>query len=182
MQKQPIPTAENEAAALNCSGAWTADGYIKDQDLLTGYTYRTIPAMQNSCGPVAVFNLCRRTGKKVSFDHLLKEMDGMHMMHIPGPTFMYVMRKVLTFYLPGWQEVHGRDEAVDAAEHSSMGIFRYHEKHIPHFVGYFRQEGDTFRFFNVDNEIEDSVMSIQEFAAGHLLGGSVKLIWWEEEE
>ena len=92
------------------------------------------------------------------------------------------MRKVLTFYLPGWQEVHGRDEAVDAAEHSSMGIFRYHEKHIPHFVGYFRQEGDTFRFFNVDNEIEDSVMTIQEFAAGHLLGGSVKLIWWEEEE
>ena len=68
MQEQPTPTKENEASALNCSGAWTEDGYIKDQDLLTGYTYRTIPAMQNSCGPVAVFNLCRRTGKKVSFN------------------------------------------------------------------------------------------------------------------
>ena len=67
MQEQPTPTKENEASALNCSGAWTEDGYIKDQDLLTGYTYRTIPAMQNSCGPVAVFNLAHDAHPRADF-------------------------------------------------------------------------------------------------------------------
>ena len=89
-------------------GAWTAEGYIQNQDLLEGYIYRTIPAKENSCGPIAVYNLCRHMGRELQFEDLLREMDGMHLLHMPGPTLMHVMRRCLTKYLPGWQEVHGR--------------------------------------------------------------------------
>lgn len=161
------------------SGAWTKDGYIQNQDLLTGYTYRTIPAKENCCGPVAVYNLCKHCGKNLLFDDLLCEMDEMHLLRVPGPTLMQVMRRCLTNHLPGWKEVHGREEAVSQACRSSMGIFRYHERKIPHFVGYYREKENSFHFYNVCDGKEDVVMTMEEFAGGHLLGGSVKLIWWE---
>lgn len=169
---------ENTADSL-CHGAWTADGYIQNQDLLRGYVYRTIPAQENCCGPVAVYNLCRHMGQELQFGDLLQEMDEMHLLHMPGPTLMYVMRRCLTKYLPGWQEVHGREESAAQAEESSMGIFRYHEEKIPHFVGYYREQEDGFRFYNVCDEQENVIMPMEEFVRGHLLGGSVKLIWWE---
>ena len=171
--------SETKIADSPLHSAWTEDGYIQNQDLLTGYIYRTIPAKENCCGPVAVYNLCRHSGQNLEFEALLREMDGMHRLHMPGPTFMYVMRKCLTEHLPGWHEVHGRDEAVRQACQSSMGIFRYHEGRIPHFVGYYRERENTFHFYNVCDGRENVVMSMEEFTSDHLLGGSVKLIWWE---
>ena len=170
---------KEKTAESHDHGAWTADGYIQNQDLLEGYIYRTIPAKENSCGPIAVYNLCRHTGRELQFEDLLKEMDGMHFLHMPGPTLMHVMRRCLTKYLPGWQEVHGREESIARAEQSSMGIFRYHEQRIPHFVGYYREEGENFHFYNVCDGQEDAVMPMTDFIRGHLRGGSVKLIWWE---
>ena len=167
-------------AVSSLRNAWTKDGYIQNQDLLTGYTYRTIPAKQNCCGPVAVYNLCRHSGQELQFEELLREMDNMHLLHVPGPTLMYVMRKCLVNYLPGWKEVHGRDEAASQARRSAMGIFRYHEGRIPHFVGYDREDETSFHFYNVCDGKEDVVMTMDEFTEGHLLGGSVKLIWWDE--
>ena len=64
---------------------FSADGYIMDQDMLTDYEYRTIRADINGCGPVAVFNLCHALGRDVDFAELLREMDGLHAVHRPGP-------------------------------------------------------------------------------------------------
>ena len=167
-----------KAAGSNNHEAWTTDGYIQNQDLLSGYIYRTIPAKENSCGPIAVFNLCRHRGQNLQFEDLLREMDGMHLLHMPGPTLMHVMRKCLTKYLPGWQEVHGRDAAAAQSRESSMGIFRYHEGRIPHFVGYYREQENIFHFYNVCDGQENVMMPMSDFISGHLRGGSVKLIWW----
>lgn len=161
------------------SAGWTADGYIKNQDCFSAHTYRTIPASDNSCGPVAVFNLRRREGQDVRFPDVLAEMDDLHLLRVPGPTLMYVMRGCLRKHLPGWHEIHGRSAALAAAERSRMGILRYHEQHVPHFVGYYRVEGAAFRFLNVCDGQEDVVMPMADFGAGHLRGGSVKLIYWE---
>lgn len=157
---------------------WTADGYIRNQEALYAYTYRTIPAGNNACGPVAVFDLRRHEGHEVRFADVLTEMDDLHMLRVPGPTFMYVMRRYLNKYLPGWREVHGRDAALAAAERSRMGIFRYHEQKIPHFVPYFRVDGG-FRFLNIWDGMEDLTLTMAEFGKDHLLDNRVKLLWWE---
>ena len=170
---------EEKAEDNKNHSAWTADGYIQNQDELEGYIYRTIPAKENSCGPIAVYNLCRHMGQELQFGDLLREMDGMHFLHIPGPTLMHVMRRCLTKYLPGWQEVHGRKESIARAQQSSMGIFRYHEQKIPHFVGYYREQEDAFNFYNVCDEQENTVMPMAAFIRDHLCGGSVKLFWWD---
>lgn len=169
---------EAEAPPLPEAEAWTADGYIRNQDALSAHTYRTIPASDNSCGPVAAFDLRRHEGHDVTFPDVLAEMDAMHLLRVPGPTFMHVMRRYFRKYLPGWREARGRAAALDAAEMSRMGVFRYHEQMVPHFVAYYRVEGGAFRFFNVCDGKEDAVMPMADFAAGHLLGGSVKLLYW----
>lgn len=169
--RAPEPDAPAE------SEAWTADGYIKNQDALSAYTYRAIPASNNGCGPVAVFDLRRYAGQEPAFPEVLAELDGMHLFRIPGPTYMYVMRHYCAKYLPGAHEARGREAAVAAAEGSRMGVFRYLEEAVPHFVAYCRADGG-WRFFNVSNGSEDVVLSIADFAAGHLRGGSVRLLYW----
>lgn len=168
-----------EEAPLPESEAWTADGYLKNQDALSAHTYRTIPASNNACGPVASYNLRHHEGHDVKFTDVLAEMDNMHLLRVPGPTFMYVMRRYFRKYLPGWREVHGREACLAAAEKSRMGVFRYHERTIPHFVAYYRAGGDIFRFLNIWDDLTDVTMTMAAFGRGHLVGGSVKLLWWE---
>ena len=62
---------------------------------------------------------------------------------------------------------------AQAAKESFAGIFRYQEGHEPHFISFVRQPDGQFRFFNVTDGLEDSVMSMEDFAAGHLLRGTV---------
>ena len=45
--------------------------------------------------------------------------------------------------------------------------------HEPHFISFVRQPDGRFRFFNVADGLEDSVMSMEDFAEGHLLHGTV---------
>ena len=161
------------------SAAWTEDGYICDQDALHAYTYRTVPACYNGCGPVAVFDLRRHEGHTVTFPEVLHEMDALHPIRVPGPTCMRALRRYLRGCLPGWREVHGKYEALAAAAASRMGILRYHEQHVPHFVPYFRVGENAFRFLNVSDDTMDDVLTPAEFWQAHLLGGSVKLIYWE---
>lgn len=158
--------------------AWTADGYIKNQDGLADYTYRTIPANHNSCGPVAAFDLRRFAGQEPALVEVLSELETLHLLHVPGPTFQYAMRRYLTKHLPGWREVHGRETALAAASGSRMGLFRYLEERVPHYVAYVRADGG-FRFFNVSDTLEDEVLPMARFGAEHLRGGPVRLIWWE---
>ena len=165
------------APAPDEARAWTADGYIKDQDALRSCVYRTMPASINGCGPVAAYNLRRRAGQDAAFADVLDELDAMHPFRAPGPTLMRVMRRYLRRYLPGGREARGRRAAVAAAARSEMGVFRYLEQGVPHFVAYFRAPGG-FRFFNVSDDTEDAVLPMASFAAAHLRGGSVKLIWW----
>ena len=166
-----LPVAESR-------GAWTEDGYLKDQDCLQGYVYRTIPASHNGCGPLAAFNLRRFAGQSADFGEVLAEMDRLHLLCVPGPTFTFVMRRYLRRYLPGFREVSGRDKAMKAAEKSRMGLFRYLEQRVPHFACFIRTESGL-RFFNVSDGKEDSVMTAEEFAKEHLLGGKVRLFCWE---
>ena len=147
---------------------FSADGYIMDQDMLTDYEYRTIRADINGCGPVAVFNLCHALGRDVDFAELLREMDGLHAVHRPGPTSMNAMRACLRLRLPELREHSGREAAFEAARNSRMGILRYSEEKIPHFISFLRTEGGAYRFFNVNDGLEDYVCAMEMFFDTHV--------------
>ena len=117
---------------------FSPDGFITDQDCFEDYRYRTMQASINGCGPIAVYNILRFLGRGIRFEIVLNEMDRMHSLRIPGPTTMPVMRAYLKKHLG-----------------------------VPHFVSFFRS-GGGFRFFNVNDGLEDYVCSMEGFFERHI--------------
>ena len=148
--------------------AFSHDGYIINQDAFTDYEYRTIRASRNGCGPIAVYNIRHALGRDTDFRELLAEMDGLHAAHRPGPTSMKAMRAYLALHLPEMTEHTGREAAFEAARRSRMGILRYSEEKIPHFVSFLRQGDGGCRFFNVNDGLEDYVCSMEMFFQDHV--------------
>ena len=146
---------------------FSEDGYITDQDYFAEYEYRTIPASDNGCGWIAAYNILHYLGSPVRFDSVMHEMDRMHSLRIPGPTTMPVMRAYLKKYIPAMREQEGIEKALAAAQNSRAGILRYTEAGVPHFISFIR-EGDAFRFFNVNDGLEDFVSSMDMFFATHV--------------
>ena len=154
----------NESLTFN---GFSSDGYIVDQDSFGDYEYRTIPASRNGCGWVAVYNIRHFLGHGIDFEAVLHEMDQMHTLRIPGPTTMPVMRAYLRKYLPSMTEHIGRESALAAALKCRAGILRYTEADVPHFISFVRV-GDAFRFFNVNDGLDDYVCSMDMFFATHV--------------
>ena len=152
---------------------FSEDGYIVDQDCFHTLRYRTMPANINGCGWIAAFNLLRALGRGRPYPEILRELEGMHLWNVPGPTLMNVMRAFLRTYAPEAVETVGRKEALAAAENSRAGIFRYREGREPHFISYIREADGLFRFFNVADGLEDARMTMADFGRDHLRGGTV---------
>ncbi len=152
---------------------FSEDGFITDQNCFSSVSYRTMRAHINGCGWIAAYNLRRFLGQDVYWDDVRREMDGMHTFRVPGPTLMKVMRAYLASYVPEIRETVGREQALEAAERSKAGIFRYKEENVPHFVSYCSAENGLFRFFNVTDGLEDCLMTMDRFGKEHLLRGTV---------
>jgi len=146
---------------------FSQDGYIVNQDCFGDYEYRTIRASRNGCGWIAAYNLRHYLGHGVGFEEVLAEMDRMHALRIPGPTTMRVMRAYLKKYIPAISEHEGRAAAYAAALRSRAGILRYCESGVPHFISFIR-EGAAFRFFNVDDGLEDFTAAMEVFFEAHV--------------
>jgi hypothetical protein len=80
---------------------------------------------------------------------------------------MPVMRAYLKKYIPEMKEHEGCEAALAAACGSRAGILRYSEAEVPHFI-YFIRAGEVFRFFNVNDGLEDFVSSMEMFFASHV--------------
>ncbi len=155
------------------SEGFSSDGYITDQDCFSTVRYRTMAASNNGCGFIAAYNVRHALGHKVNWDDVRAELDAMHTLRFPGPTLMRVMREYLDKYVPGWVETIGREEAIAAAAKSRAGMFRYQEGYTPHFVSFVRQDDGNFRFFNVDDGLEDFTVAMEQFGREHLIRGTV---------
>lgn len=146
---------------------FSPDGYIIDQECFDTYEYRTIRASMNGCGCVAAYNLRRFLGQDPVFETVLEELDRMHLLRVPGPTTMPVMRAYLKKYVPGVREQEGRAGALAAACVCRAGVLRYCEAGVPHFISFYRQDG-AYRFFNVNDGLEDFVCSMEMFFETHV--------------
>ena len=49
-----------------------------------------------------------------------------------------------------------------------MGILRYSEEKIPPFISFLRTEGGAYRFFNVNDGLEDYVCAMEMFFDTHV--------------
>lgn len=150
---------------------FSPDGYIIDQDYFDKYEYRTMSASINGCGWIAAYNVRHFLGHGIGFENVLHEMDLMHSLRIPGPTTMPVMRAYLKKYIPEMAEHTGREEARAAALDCRAGILRYTEADVPHFISFIRQEDGAYRFFNVNDGLEDYAASMEMFFETHVLPG-----------
>lgn len=148
---------------------YSADNYIIDQDFFDNYTYRTIKASRNGCGPIAAFNLLKFLGRDKNLDEIIEEMDSMYLFKTPGPTTMTVMRRYLRRYVPEIIESRGKAACLGCIAESSCGIIRYNESGVPHFVSYIK-EGVNFRFFNVEEGLEDWSVTLKDFSERMLPG------------
>ncbi len=146
---------------------FSSDGYIIDQNYFDEYEYRTMSASINGCGWIAAYNIRHFLGHSVRFETVMNEMDHMHSLRIPGPTTMPVMRAYVRKYIPDMTEHIGRDAAFEAARTSRAGILRYTEDNVPHFISFIRS-GEAYRFFNVNDGLEDYVSSMDMFFANHV--------------
>ena len=75
------------------SAGFSEDGYIVDQECFHEYRYRTMRADINSCGWIAAYNIRHFLGQSAAWDDVRREMEKMHVLNIPGPTHMRVMRQ-----------------------------------------------------------------------------------------
>ena len=146
---------------------FSSDGYIIDQDYFDEYEYRTMQASINGCGWIAAYNIRHYLGDRVSFQAVMNEMDYMHSLRIPGPTTMPVMRAYLRTYIPAMTEHIGREAALLASVSCRAGILRYTEDDVPHFISFIRA-GQAYRFFNVNDGLEDYVSSMEMFFSTHV--------------
>ncbi len=146
---------------------FSPDGYIIDQDYFGACEYRGIPASRNGCGWIAAYNLRHFLRHDVRFEDVLREMDRMHTLRIPGPTTMPVMRAYLEKHVPGITETIGRDAALEAAVGCRAGILRYSEAGVPHFI-FFLRDGEVFRFTNVNDGLEDFTSAMEMFFETHV--------------
>ena len=64
----------------------------------------------------------------------------------------------------------GREAARAAALNCRAGILRYTEADVPHFISFLRQ-GEAYRFFNVNDGLEDYAVSMEMFFETHVLPG-----------
>ena len=149
---------------------FSEDGYIIDQDFFDEYEYRTMTANINGCGWIAAYNIRHFLGESIHFETVMHEMDLMHSMRIPGPTTMPVMRAYLKKYVPQMREHVGREAAREAALQSRAGILRYSEDSIPHFISFIR-DGEAYRFFNVNDGLEDYTSGMESFFKLHVPEG-----------
>ena len=102
------------------SAGFSEDGYIIDQDCFHEYRYRTMRADINSCGWIAAYNIRHFLGQDAEWDDVRREMEEMHVLNIPGPTHMRVMRQYLNKYISGVMISYGKEQALEAAKNSLL--------------------------------------------------------------
>lgn len=144
------------------ANGFSSDGYIIDQNCFTGYQYRGMSSDFNGCGWIAAFNFLRGLERDLPFETVLKDMNALFPLQVPGPTPLRFLLRYLRRHTE-LRFVRGRKAGLSAARKSRAGILRYCESGIPHYVAYIKTQPELYRFFNVADGLEDYSDSMQNF-------------------
>ena len=154
---------------------FSADGYIIDQDHMGRYRYRGMSSDVNGCGWIAAYDLLHAQGYAVDHETVYREMNALFPRQIPGPTPVKKLMDYLARY-GDYKLTAGKKAALAAARTAGAGILRYWEEDVPHFVPFVRVGEGAYRFFNVNDGMEDLICSMEDFFAGHCKRPLVRVI------
>ena len=154
---------------------FSPEGYIIDQDHFAAYRYRGMTSNVNGCGWVAAYNLLHALGRDVDFETVHRDMNAMFPHQIPGPTPVRKLRAYLARH-GTYAFTVGRKASLRVCTKAKAGILRYWEVNTPHFITFVQAEGPLYRFFNVNDGLEDFTCTMEEFFEKHCLRPLVRAI------
>lgn len=159
---------------------FSADGYIIDQNCMDRYRYRGMSSALNGCGWVAAYDLLHAQGFGVDYETVFRQMNAMFPRQTPGPTPLRKLMDYLSRY-GSYRLTAGKEKAREQAAAVTAGILRYWEENVPHYIPFLHVEGDTYRFLNVSDGLEDFTCSLESFFKDHCQRPLVRAITPDEE-
>ena len=154
---------------------FSQEGYIIDQDHFAAYPYRGMTSNINGCGWIAAYNLLRAQGYDIDYETVHRDMNAMFPHQIPGPTPVSKLREYLARH-GEYAFTVGKKSSLRACMKAKAGILRYWEVNIPHFITFVRVDGQRYRFFNVNDGLEDFTCTMEEFFQNHCVKPFVRAI------
>lgn len=147
----------------NTNKAFSADGYLIDQDYTEEYKYGRFTSDFNGCGWIAMFNLLKAAGRQVKAEDVHRGLA--EILPYAGllGTPLNTMRRYLRQQNLLFAEIKGKHKISAAIADYSCGIFRFLRKKELHFVAFTRVDKERLRFFNVYDGKEDYICTIDEF-------------------
>jgi len=149
----------------NSKQAFSADGYLIDQNYTEEYKYGHFTSNFNGCGWIAMFNLLKAAGKQVRVEDVHRGLADI----LPYAGFLGTPLKTMRRYLKqqniAYDEIKGKRKINSAIVGYSCGILRFLRKKELHFVAFTRVDDQKLRFFNVYDGKEDYICSMEEFLA-----------------
>lgn len=156
------------------SRAFSADGYIADQDFTDGLRYGYWMSNYNGCGWIAVYNVLHFLGRSSDpervFGEMLRILPFEGRRGTPFPTLVRYFREA---GIPADRIYGGPQTLKTRGGAAACGIVRCVKEGAPHYVTFLRT-GETgkggaplYRFLNVESGREDYRATMEEFLADY---------------
>lgn len=129
-------------------GALSTDGYLINQNLVSDMPYGHLPSDVNGCGWIALYNLERSIGRKVSVDDVYKRSLAILPFRGILGSPMHMMKRYLKENDISFHMVYGKKALIRASGMAKAGIIRYIDGYEPHYVAFRRIGKNRFRFYN----------------------------------
>lgn len=147
--------------------AFSKDGYIIDQSVLTDLPFGKYPSSQNGCGWIAVYNYLKLQKKPAEIEKIKNQLS--HTLFLGGKAGMSVVLLYLYLRIFCGCNVKFRIHLpVTAAKlYIPSGILMYHTGNSFHFITIKYQSKGQYRFFNAVYGREEDIRTIRDFLKEH---------------
>lgn len=147
--------------------SFSKDGYIINQGIITDVKNGCYFSCKNGCGWIATWNFLRYHGIDVSIeavhDYLLN--------HLRFGGFLGTKPTHIRAYLESFgfrvKRVFRKKKALELSKTINSGIIMYFHNRGAHFVAFYRENEEEFRFLNAIYGREAHIMPMDEFLRDH---------------
>lgn len=143
------------------------DGYIIDQSKVRGLDNGVYDSWKNGCGWIAVWNFLKYHGRDPDY----REIHGYFLKHLrfggllgTKPTAVFAYLRSLGFNVT---RVLTKKKALLLSQKINSGIVMYVHNRGAHFVAFYRENDEEFRFLNAVYGREAHIMPMDEFFRDH---------------
>lgn len=147
--------------------AFSKDGYIINQGVLTDLPFGKYPSSENGCGWIAVYNYLKLQKKPADMDKIRTQLA--HTLFLGGKAGMSVI--LLYLYLCIFSgckvKLHIHLPSTAAKLYIPSGILMYHTGKSFHFIAIKHKAKGQYRFLNAIYGKEQDIRTIRAFLKEH---------------